>query len=171
MTKSNKFLYSTVLGCLTLGLALPAHAEVTDADKSFLAMAAQSDVNEITLSKLAETKATSPEVKAFAHKMVTDHNMLEVKMKPYAEAWSITPPAGPDADHQAELDKLNSLSGSDFDKEYISAMDMDHHKALDAFTQEADSTTDAKFKATVVKGKAVVASHTTMADALQKKMA
>ena len=149
---------------------LTARAAVTDDDKQFLTMAAQSDMNEIKLSQLAETKATNPKVKAFAHKMVTDHQKLEMKMKPYATAWSITPPPGLDSDHQAIYDKLNGLSGADFDKAYIDAMDKDHHTALDAFTKEADTTSDAKFKADVLKGKAVVASHTTMADSLNSKM-
>jgi putative membrane protein len=35
----------------------------------------------------------------------------------------------------------------------MSAMVADHHKALDAFTKESDTTTDAKFKAAVLKGK------------------
>jgi len=46
----------------------------------------------------------------------------------------------------------------------------DHHKALDAFTKEGETTTDAKFKAAVLKGKAVVAAHTNMADSLKAKL-
>ena len=103
--------------------------------------------------------------------MVTDHMKLTASMKPYAMKWGLTPPVGPDADHQAELDKLKGLSGADFDKEYISAMDMDHHKSLDAFKQEVSTTTAMPFKTTVEKGKAVVAQHTSMADSLQAKMA
>ena len=148
----------------------PANAATPDDDKQFLSMAAQSDTNEIKLSELAETKASSPQVKAFARKMVADHNKLEMQMKPFATKWNVVPPTGPDADHQATYDRLNGLSGPDFDKAYMTAMAQDHHKALDAFTSEAQSTQDPKFKAAVLKGKTVVASHTTMADSLQNKM-
>jgi putative membrane protein len=166
---------ATTLICLAaigtaLGRPFQANAAVTDQDKQFLTMAAQSDFNEINLSKLAETKATNPQVKAFAHKMVADHTALEAKMKPFATAWGLTPPTSFDADHQAEYDKLNGLSGSDFDKEYMDAMVTDHHKALDAFTSEANTTTDAKFKTAVMNGKSVVAAHTTMADDLKAKL-
>jgi putative membrane protein len=147
-----------------------AAAASSDDDKQFLSMAAQSDVNEIKLSQLAQTKASSPDVKAFSKKMVTDHNMLEMKMKPWATSWGLTPPSGLDSEHQTIYDNLNSLSGSDFDKQYMSAMAADHHKALDAFSKEADTTSNAKFKAAVIKGKAVVASHSTMADSLSAKM-
>lgn len=145
-----------------------AKAEITDQDKTFLSTASQSDFNEIKLSQLAETKATDPKVKKFAEEMVTDHTALEAKMKPYADAWGLTPATSLDADHQAEYDKLNGLSGADFDKEYMSAMDMDHTKALDVFNMEVSSTTDAKFKKSVEGGQKVVAKHKMMADKISK---
>jgi len=170
MNRMTKVLCTATLGVAGAMVVANANAAVTDTDKTFLANAAQADVNEIALSKLAEGKATNPDVKAFAHKMVADHYRLEAKMKPFATAWALTPPSGPDADHQAELDKLNGLSGSDFDKEYMSAMDKDHHKAMDAFTSEAQTTTDVKFKSAVLQGKSVVAAHTNMADSLSAKV-
>jgi putative membrane protein len=147
-----------------------AQAAASDDDKQFLSMAAQSDMNEIKLSQLAEGKTANPKVKAFAHKMVSDHNMLEVKMKPFATAWGLTAPVGLDSDHQAIYEKLNGLSGADFDKAYMDAMAEDHHKALDAFTKEGDTTQDAKFKAAVLKGKTVVAAHTRIADGLKSEL-
>jgi putative membrane protein len=52
----------------------------------------------------------------------------------------------------------------------MDAMATDHHKALDAFSKEADRTDNPKFKMAVEKGKAVVASHMTMADDLKGKL-
>jgi putative membrane protein len=46
----------------------------------------------------------------------------------------------------------------------------DHTKARDAFTAEAKDTRDANFKATVLKGKTVVAAHKNMAYDLKKKL-
>jgi putative membrane protein len=108
-------------------------------------MAAQSDQNEIALSKLAEQKTTNPDVKAFAEKMMAEHTQMTASMKPFVDAWGLTPPTGPDADHQKELDKLNGLSGNDFDKAYMKDMVSDHTKALSAFTKEAKDTKDANF--------------------------
>jgi putative membrane protein len=121
-----KALCATIVG-VAFAAAMPAKA-ASDADKKFLAMAAQSDQNEIALSKLADQKATNPDVKAFADKMITDHTQLTESMKPFADAWGLTPPTGPDAEHQKELDKLSGLSGADFDKEYINVMVTDHDK-------------------------------------------
>jgi putative membrane protein len=157
-----------------LGIAatlLPVKAKaVTDDDKKFLATAAQSDQNEIALSQLAEQKATNPAVKAFAEKMVKEHTQMTASMKPFADSWGLTAPTGPDSDHQKELDKLNGLSGNDFDKEYMDQMVTDHSKALSAFTSEAKDTKDVKFRAAVLKGKTAVAAHKNMAYDLKKKL-
>jgi putative membrane protein len=142
----------------------------TDDDKKFLALAAQSDQNEIAMSKLAESKASNPSVKTFAQKMVSEHTAMTASMKPFAESWGLTPPKGPDQDHQEAISKLNGLSGNDFDKEYMSDMVSDHAKALDAFTSEAKDTKDAKFRAAVLKGKTKVAAHKNMAYDLEKKL-
>lgn len=166
---------SKVTACLTafaLASALtPLLARASaDDDKKFLATAAQSDQNEIALSQLAQQKATNPAVKAFADEMVDEHMKMTASMKPFAEEWSLTPPSGPDSDHQDELKKLQGLSGNDFDKEYISDMVTDHSKALSAFTSEAKDTKNVKFRTAVIKGKTAVAAHKNMAYDLKKKL-
>jgi putative membrane protein len=158
-----------ILGCAAMLIAPAAKAQ-SDDDKTFLSMAAQSDQNEIALSKVASDKATNPAVKAFADKMVKEHTAMTESMKPFADKWGLTPPMGPDADHQKELDKLNGLSGKDFDKEYTDQMVTDHTKALSAFTKEAKDTKDAKFRTAVIKGKTAVAAHKNMAYDMKKKM-
>jgi putative membrane protein len=168
----NKMVRMICLGglCLITVLIPTKSRAVTDDDKKFLTMAAQSDQNEIALSQLAVEKATNPAVKAFAAKMVKEHTAMTESMKPFADSWGLTAPTGPDADHQKELDKLNGLSGRDFDKEYMDQMVSDHAKALSAFTTEAKDTKDVKFQAAVIKGKTRVAAHKNMAYDLKKKL-
>lgn len=170
MNRITKLVCIAALGCAGLMFSVSVHAEVTDQDKQFLTKISQGGFNEIKLSELAETKATNPQVKAFAHKMVIEHKGLALRMQPFAQAWGLSGPVNLDADHQAEYDKLSGLSGPDFDKEYINVMEKDHHDALDLFNQEAQSTTDAKFKVAVLHGQSVVAAHTHMADSLGPKL-
>jgi putative membrane protein len=167
--KTKMMVCALVLGCTAMLVPHKANAQ-SESDKKFLAMAAQGDQNEIALSKVAEDKATNPAVKAFAEKMVKEHTEMTDGMKPFAEEWSITPPMGPDADHQKDIDKLNKLSGEDFDKEYIDIMVTDHAEALKAFTKEAKDTKDMKFRAVVLEDKTMVAAHKNMAWDLKKKM-
>jgi putative membrane protein len=142
----------------------------TEQDKIFVQTASQSDFNEIKLSQLAEDKASMPEVKEFATRMVTDHTTLEQQMKPFADQLGVQPATSLDPEHQALYDKLSSLSGKDFDKEYIGAMDKDHHIALNDFTVEQQTTKNSALKKTVEQGRKVISEHTKMVDHLDRKL-
>ncbi len=142
----------------------------TDQDKQFLTTASLSDYTEITFSQLALQKSSNAQVKAYAQKMITDHQMLEQKMLPFAQQMGVTPATALDSQHQQLYDQLNQLSGTDFDKQYMSAMDTDHHKSLDNFKTEETSTQVRQMKPVVKQGEKVVAQHTEMADKMVKKM-
>lgn len=158
-----------MFGCVVMVTPSKVKAQ-SDNDKNFLATVEQGGQNEIKLSELAEEKATNPAVKAFAEKMVKEHKEMADGLKPFVESWGMTAPTGPDDEHQKEWNKLNGMSGADFDKEYISQMVTDHTKALDAFTKEAKETKDPKFRAVVLKDKSMVAAHKNMAYDLKKKL-
>jgi putative membrane protein len=98
--------------------------------------------------------------------MVDDHSMLNDKMKPVAEQLGVTPATHLNKKNQAEYDKLNGLSGADFDKEYISDMVADHRKDLREFRQEAATAADPQLKETVTNGAKVIAEHKRMVDHL-----
>lgn len=166
---NSRFLTAIGLAALSTLLLRPARAQ-TDQDKIFLTRASQSDFNEIKLSQLAAQNASSPEVKEFANRMVTDHTTLEQQMKPFADQWGLTPASSLDSEHQALYDKLSGVSGKDFDKEYIRAMDKDHHLALSDFQAEHQTTKVPAFKQAVAQGEKVVAQHTKMADHLAGKL-
>jgi putative membrane protein len=163
------FLYLSVVAVAPL-CSINAHATVSKGDRQFLLKVAQANVNEIKLSQLAARKASRPDVKAFAAKIVKDHKLLEKKLRPFALAWSVTLPAKLDTDHRDEYRKLEKLSGADFDKEYMNVMDQDHNQVLVAFTHEADVASDPDFKSTVISEKSVIAAHTNMADELKGKL-
>lgn len=170
MKRVTNFLCCAVVGSTALVFTHTAKAQATDQDKQFLTNASQSNYDEIQLGKLAEQKASNPAVKEFGQRMVTDHTKLTENMKPYADQWGIAAPTALSSDAQKEYNKLQGLSGNDFDKEYISDMVSDHSKDLDAFTKEVKDTKDAKFKAAVEQGKSVVAAHKNMAYSLKKKL-
>ena len=139
-------------------------------DKQFVQEASLSDYTEITFSQLALQQSQDPQVKAYAQKMITDHQKLETEMKPGADKLGVTPATSLDSDHQQKYDALKQLSGAAFDKQYMTDMSVDHHKSLDAFKSEESSTQDKQLKPVVKKGEKVVAQHTQMADKMVTKM-
>jgi putative membrane protein len=137
-------------------------------DRMFLRKAAEGGMTEIQLSQLALQKSNSDDVKQFAQKMVDDHTTLNNNMKPIADSMGVRTPTKLDGKAQAEYDKLNGMSGDDFDKEYLSFMVKDHHKDVREFRTEDAAASDANLKSAVDQALQVIQQHTMMVDKLAK---
>jgi putative membrane protein len=137
-------------------------------DKMFLRKAAEGGIAEVKLGQLAAQKGSSDDVKAFGQKMVDDHTRLNNEMAQVADSIGVMLPKSMNKEDQAEYDKLNALSGNDFDVEYLSFMVKDHHKDLHEFRIEAASHADPTLRDEVVKASAVIHEHTVMVDKLAR---
>lgn len=98
--------------------------------QGFVEKAAASDMFEVEAGKLAQTKATNAEVKAFAEMMVKDHTKSTADLKKAIadSGQTITPPAAMPADMQAKLDALNA--STTFDKDYMTGQVEAHQNTL-----------------------------------------
>ncbi len=137
-------------------------------DRMFLRKAVQGGLAEVQLGQLAAQKASSQDVKDFGQKMVTDHTALNNEMATVADALGVMLPKKLSKEDQAEYDKLNAMSGDDFDKEYLAFMVKDHHKDLREFRTESVSASDATLKEAVDKGSKVIYEHMKMVDKLAR---
>lgn len=137
-------------------------------DKIFLRKAGEGGLAEVKLGHLAAEKAGSEEVKKFAEKMVEDHTTLDNELKPIARELGVLVPTRLNKADQAEYEKLSALSGSEFDKEYLSYMVQDHRKDMREFRDESNVTNDAELKDAAANGLRVIAQHTHMVIVLAK---
>jgi putative membrane protein len=137
-------------------------------DKIFLRKAAEGGMAEVQLGQLAATKSASEDVKSFGQKMVTDHTQLNDQMRPIAESMGVMLPKKLSGKNQAEYDKLNGLSGDEFDKEYLTFMVKDHHADLREFRMEAANASDPTLQSAVAQGARVIREHTSMVESLAR---
>ena len=128
-------------------------------DKIFLREAVQGGIGEVKMSQLASQKATSTDVKAFSTKMVTDHTAMGEELKNLADTMGIRVPKDLSKEDKAEYEKLSSLAGDDFEKEYITFMIKDHYKDVRAFRREVAATNDGTLRVQVDKDENVIRDH------------
>jgi putative membrane protein len=138
------------------------------ADESFVKNEASGGMAEVELGKLAAEKATNPDVKAFAERMVSDHGKANGELTQLATSKNITLPTAPDAKEKATHDRLAKLSGPAFDRAYMNMMLADHKKAVAAFKRESANGKDPDVKAFAAKTLPTLQEHLTMAQTTDK---
>jgi putative membrane protein len=131
---------------------------------------AQADLAEIEAGKLAAQKASSPDVKKYGEHMVEEHSKMLEEGKKVAEAKGVKPPAAPDKKHQDALKKLQSLSGAEFDRQYVRQMVKDHSEVLELAQKTARNAKDPDLKAHVEEGTPHVKDHLKKALELQASL-
>ncbi|KGO87632.1 membrane protein [Flavobacterium rivuli WB 3.3-2 = DSM 21788] len=119
--------------------------EATDSledDSQYLVDAAEVDLKEIELGKLAETKSTNADIKALAKMMIDAHTKASAATKDLAAKKGITLPAAlTDKGEDARKD-LNDKTGADFDKAYAKAMVDGHEKTIKEIEKASEKAKD-----------------------------
>lgn len=138
---------------------------------AFVDNVTQANMYEIKAAQIAQQKATSPDVKAFAKMMVTDHTAMTNELKPLITKAGKTPAAALDQRRQGLLDNLNAASAKDFDKTYIDQQVAGHDETLTLVKGYAENGGDAGLKAAAGKAAPKVQAHLDKAKAIQAKLA
>lgn len=120
---------------------------------------AQSDLAEVQAGKLGVSKASSPEVKKFAQSMVDDHGKHLSELRTMAKTKGMQLPSAPAKKHQEAMKKLQSASGAEFDKLFMTQMVKDHEDALKLVQDTAKNAKDAELKADAEKTAPVIQKH------------
>lgn len=132
----------------------------TFGDQAFVAKALEGGMAEVQLGQLAQEKSQSNDVKQFAQKMVSDHSQMGEKwFKPVAKQMGVSVPKGPSKKDKKLIEKLQGLSGQEFDTEYIQAMVKDHKDDLKEFKNEAQMAQDPNVKQIAQQGSTVIQQH------------
>jgi putative membrane protein len=128
------------------GRPQPASAGVDTAGRKFLTDAAMGGMTEVEAGELAAHKAVQNDVKGFAERMVKDHGNANEELKRIAAAKGVELPQKLDRKHRSDLERLEKLSGPDFDRAYMKYMLEDHQKDVAAFRKAARNLKDPDVK-------------------------
>jgi len=131
--------------CFIGALAINAQT-VSDRDKKFVDCALHDGMMEVKLGELAQSNASSAEVKNLGKHMIDDHTKAGNELKAMAERKRLPVPSALTEKQQKAYDKLAQKKGTDFDKAYSHCMVKDHKKAICKFKKEAKKGDDSELK-------------------------
>jgi len=120
---------------------------------------------DIDAGKLAETKGSSADVKAFGKQMVTDHTGVNQQASALAAKLKVTPEDNPTSQSLKSggadnVKNLQGLSGSAFDKAYIDHEIAYHEQVLGAIDKTlVPNTKNEELKALIVKVRPAFVAH------------
>lgn len=142
---------------------------VSPSTADFVKEAVISDMFELQSSQLAAERADAA-TKQFATQMLQDHGRTSGELKALVESGKVKAeiPTALDSTHQSKLDKLKSLNGDDFTRQYHSDQVKAHKDAVDLFQRYAKGGDNEELKAWAGKTEPALAQHLKMAQDLGK---
>lgn len=138
-------------------------------DAQFLVNAAEVNMKEIHLARLARQSSMKSEVKDLGKMMEETHQKAMEDLKVLASKKAISIPATLTEDANEAYKKLSGKSGKDFDKEYCDMMVKGHKEAIEKFQTEASEGADEDVKVWAQSMLPVLRTHLDHAMSCQKK--
>jgi putative membrane protein len=132
----------------------------------------QADLKEIAIGKIAEGKASSDEVRAYADQLVKDHTnadqmVIETAQKKGAR---LQGPGGRAGNREKSAEqKLSSASGAQFDRLFLEQTSAEHKELISELTQEREDASDDDVEALIDKIMPILQQHQDLAQILMKK--
>jgi len=114
-------------------------AALSEGDQKLLTEIATGGMMQLELSKLALTKASHAEVKAFAQAEVDEQTGLGGKLKSIAAAKNAMLPSEPDEKTKKMLASFESKTPSEFDKAYLEVTGVKGHETLKTVMEKVKS--------------------------------
>src|ERR1700739_3079844 len=123
MTKAS--VLSVVIVVLALTIASTAqnsNSNQMPTGKAFINKAAEINLGEVELGKLAEQKGHNAAVRDFGKRMIEDHTQAETELETLAKQEGVTLPKQPGSEATSLHQQLSSASGRHFDEMYLKHM-------------------------------------------------
>ena len=135
---------------------------------TILAQIHQADLKEIAIGKMAEEKASSGEVRAYADQLVKDHTNADQMVLALAQKTGAHLRGAATARSKTDQ-KLSSASGAQFDRMFLEQTSADHKRLMSELQQEREDASDDDIEALIDKIMPILQQHHDLAQILMKK--
>ncbi len=123
-----------------------ANANLSSTDREFVNKAAETGMAEVELARLGEQKGSSDQVKDFAKKLADDHTKANDELKRIAGDMNVNLPSEMDSRDRKALDRLQNLSGAQFDREFLRMAQQHHQQDVQLFQHQAKNGENEQLK-------------------------
>ena len=143
---------------------------VTPAEQEFMIKAAQSNLAEIDMARIAKQKTQNDDVKDFANMIESDHTSALEDLADLMQNNGMSPSNALSPDAKADIEKITALSGDEMDREFVNAMVTDHQKAIGMFRDQLNIAQSPDVRKYAERVLAILEMHLEKAQKLQSKL-
>jgi putative membrane protein len=146
-----------------------AEASTKRTSGSVLAQIHQANLKEIELGKIAEEKASTDEVRAYAVQLVNDHTSADQLVLATAQKTGAHLRDASTARSKLTDKKLSTASGAQFDRTFLEQTSADHKKLMSELQQEREDASDDNIESLIDKLMPILQQHHDLSQILLKK--
>jgi putative membrane protein len=128
-------------------------------DAKFIIKAAEINLAEINIGRLATQRASRQDIRQFAQKLVQDHSMNLNQLNQMANRNNWKNGERMDQEHQQLFQKLAGMQGPAFDKEFLQTTVDGHKKVAEIFKHASEHCKNAEIKQYATQSLAVIRQH------------
>ncbi len=156
---------------ITLGAGLNTiQAQQVGTDQQLVAQVAAGNVLEVRLGQTAHNKATNFAVREFGQRMVNEHSSLQKQWMDGARKSGIPFKADLSPSQVQEFERLNQLSGAEFDRAYMDAMVLGHRTKLSSLQSERNASHSSGIRQLIESTLPIIQQHLTQAQQIASQV-
>jgi len=133
--------------------------DISDAAVSFATGAANANLKEIELGKLAQKNANYSRLKEYAQKMITAHTQANEELQKACYSAGVTLPNGLSAEAHKDVTDMAEKKDKAFDRAYIKAMVKEHQATMEKLDAAAHNMKDTALQHYAQKTLPIVTAH------------
>ncbi len=147
-----------------------ARESLSPAAVDFTQNAAKANMAEIEIARIARQRAQSDEVRDYAEDLFDEHTKGLDQLEDIMKENNLAVDMAMDPQNRQDIDRLNSLSGVEFDREFINMMVSNHMKAVDTFRRASNTIDNSDLRDYAGDSLPKLENHLQKAQELQSKL-
>lgn len=128
-------------------------------DQGILNDVVQGSLMEIEVGNLAQKKGGDSAVRDVGKRISDDHKKINNQIQSWASEHNVKLPTNLTQKQKADIAKLNRLSGSAFDQEFLKSTMIDHAKDISIMQQYIDKSKNPEVRGLMIKTLPILENH------------
>jgi putative membrane protein len=143
---------------------------LSQSERDFMMEAAQADLAEIDMAQVALQNSGTGDVKDFANMIKSDHTSALEDLTELMKDTNVPQPKSIPVELQQDISRMRSLTGGEFDREFVNMIVSEHQKAIEMFRDQQSTAQNQDVKKYVEDTLPRLEMHLEKAQRLQTKV-